>query len=402
MRFHWRQSSKNDAMGAQSGCNMDEMRPDGGRENREDAMFNNDDVMAVLRGVAGPDGRTPLPETGAISGVSIRDGKVFVSISVDPQQARSAEPMRAAAEAALRRLPGVAGASVVLTAERPPQPAAPRQPAHAASKGPGQEGVKRVIAVSSGKGGVGKSTTAANLAIGLAQLGLKVGLLDADVFGPSVPKLFALTERPETSADGKSMIPLEKYGVKLMSIGFLVPEDQAVIWRGPMVMSAISQLLRDVAWGELDILVVDMPPGTGDVQLSLAQNAKLSGAIVVSTPQDLALIDARRGIAMFNQVDVPILGVFENMSYFLCPHCGGRSEIFAHGGARASAAQAGVPFLGEAPLDMAIREGSDAGRPVAAVAPDSAQAAPYLALAAKVRDAVAAGDAPKAPKITIG
>ncbi len=369
-------------------------------------MFNNDDVIAILRGVAGPDGRTPLPETGAISGISIRDGKVFVSIAVEPAQARGAEPMRAAAEAALRRLPGVAGASVVLTAERAPGSAsgsapAPRQPAHPASKGSGQEGVKRVIAVSSGKGGVGKSTTAANLAVGLARLGLKVGLLDADVFGPSVPKLFALDQRPETTPDGKGMIPLEKYGVQLMSIGFLIAQDQAVVWRGPMVMSAISQLLRDVAWGELDILVVDMPPGTGDVQLSLAQNAQLSGAIVVSTPQDLALIDARRGISMFNQVNVPILGVFENMSYFLCPHCGGRSEIFAHGGARAAAEKAGVPFLGEAPLDMAIREGSDDGRPVVATAPDSPQAAPYMALAEKVRDAVAA-EAPKGPKITIG
>jgi ATP-binding protein involved in chromosome partitioning len=365
-------------------------------------MFNNDDVKAALMGVTGPDGRTPLPETGAISGVSIRDGKVFVSISVEPGQAKDAEPMRAAAESALRRLPGASGATVVLTAERAPGAGPqPRQPAHPASKGPGQEGVKRVVAVSSGKGGVGKSTTAANLAIALARLGLKVGLLDADVFGPSVPKLFALADKPETSEDGKSIIPLEKYGVKLMSIGFLVSPEQAVVWRGPMVMSAISQLLRDVEWGELDMLVVDMPPGTGDVQLSLAQNAKLSGAIVVSTPQDLALIDARRGIAMFNQVNVPILGVFENMSYFLCPHCGGRSEIFAHGGARTAAKHSGVPFLGEAPLDIAIREGSDEGRPVVAMAPDSPQAAPYLALAEKVRDAVA-GEAPKGPKITIG
>jgi ATP-binding protein involved in chromosome partitioning len=370
-------------------------------------MFNTDDVMTALKSVAGPDGRTPLSESGVVSGVSIRDSKVFVSISVAPNQAGSAESMRAAAETALKKLPGVAGASVVLTAERPPQPAAPqsaaqtRQPAHPASKGAGQDGIKAVIAVSSGKGGVGKSTTAANLAVALARLGLKIGLLDADVFGPSVPKLFALDTKPETTADGASMIPLEKYGVKLMSIGFLVPQDQAVVWRGPLVMSAISQLLRDVAWGELDILVVDMPPGTGDVQLSLAQNARLSGAIVVSTPQDLALIDARRGISMFNQVNVPILGVFENMSYFLCPHCGGRSEIFAHGGARAEAEKAGVPFLGEAPLDMAIREGSDAGAPIVAVAPESSQAAPYLALAEKVRGAVMK-DAPKMPKITIG
>jgi len=367
-------------------------------------MFNNDDVLAALKGVTGPDGKTSLPESGAISGVSIRDGKVFLSIAVEPEQAKTAEPMRAAAEAALKKLPGVAGAMVALTAERAPQPSAThhaKQPAHPASKGVGLDKVKKIVAVASGKGGVGKSTTAANLAIALARLGLQVGLLDADVFGPSVPRIFALDRKPDTAPDGKSILPIEKYGVKLMSIGFMVPQEQAVVWRGPLVMSAISQLLRDVAWGELDILIVDMPPGTGDVQLSLAQNAKLSGAVIVSTPQDLALIDARRGISMFNQVNVPILGVFENMSYFLCPHCGGRSEIFAHGGARLEAEKAGVPFLGEAPLDIAIREGADSGRPTMAAAPESSQAAPYVALAEKVRDAVMR-EAPQMPKITIG
>jgi ATP-binding protein involved in chromosome partitioning len=370
-------------------------------------MFNNDDVLAALQGVTGPDGKTPLPASGAISGVSIRDAKVFLSISVQPDQAKTAEPMRAAAEAALKRLPGVAGAMVALTAERAAQPSAPpppaqgRQPAHPASRGPGLEKIKKIVAVASGKGGVGKSTTAANLAIALARLGLKVGLLDADVFGPSVPRIFALDRKPETAPDGKSILPLEKYGVKLMSIGFMVPQDSAVVWRGALVVSAITQLLRDVAWGELDILVVDMPPGTGDVQLSMAQNAQLAGAVIVSTPQDLALIDARRGISMFNQVNVPILGVFENMSYFLCPHCGGRTEIFAHGGARAEAEKAGVPFLGEAPLDMAIREGADSGRPTMAAAPESPQAAPYIALAEKLRDALMQ-EAPRMPKITIG
>jgi ATP-binding protein involved in chromosome partitioning len=257
------------------------------------------------------------------------------------------------------------------------------------------------VAVASGKGGVGKSTTSANLAIGLARLGLKVGLLDADLFGPSLPRLFGVSGKPELAADGKTMIPPVKFGVKLMSIGFLVADDQAVVWRGPMVMSAITQLLRDVAWGDLDVLVVDMPPGTGDTQLTMAQNAGLAGAVIVSTPQDLALIDARRGIAMFNQVHVPILGLFENMSYFLCPHCGGRSDIFAHGGARAEAEKSGVPFLGEAPLDMAIREGSDAGQPILGVKPEAPQAQPYLALAEKVRDALMQEAGHRRPVISV-
>ena len=263
-------------------------------------------------------------------------------------------------------------------------------------------GVAKIIAVASGKGGVGKSTTACNLALGLAALGLKVGVLDADVFGPSMPRLFGITGKPDLAPDGQKLKPMEKFGLKVMSIGFLVDEGAAVVWRGPMVMSALNQFLREVEWGELDVLVVDMPPGTGDAQLTMAQNVPLSGAVIVSTPQDLSLIDARRGMAMFRQVNVPLLGVVENMSYFICPHCGGRSDIFAHGGARHEAETHGAPFLGEIPLDMTIRETSDGGAPIVVSAPASPQAKAYLAVAERVRDGLFAAAAPRAaPRIVI-
>ncbi|MGP8171545.1 Mrp/NBP35 family ATP-binding protein [Rhodoblastus sp.] len=374
-------------------------------------MFNNDDILAALAKVPGPDGKTPLPQTGAVSGISIREGKVFLSIAVSPEQAPHCQPMRQAAEEAVKAIPGVKGAVVVLTSERAPdsapQPAAPKagnghahHGGHGAPQAKGVEGIKKIVAVASGKGGVGKSTTSANLAIGLARLGLKVGLLDADLFGPSQPRLFGISGRPDME-EGGALKPIEKFGVKVMSIGFLVPDDAAIVWRGPMVMSALTQLLRDVAWGELDVLVVDMPPGTGDTQLTMAQNVGLAGAVIVSTPQDLALIDARRGIAMFNQVHVPIYGLFENMSYFLCPHCGERTDIFSHGGARAEAEKMNVPFLGEAPLDAAVRETSDAGLPVVAKDPASPQAQPYIALAEMVRDAMNQAPAKKAPRIAV-
>ena len=356
-------------------------------------MLSDQDVLNALQTVAGPDGTTPLAQSGALSGLTVRDSKVYVSIAVDPRQSAALEPMRAAAEAALARLPGVTVALVSLTAEKhaPPKPAPPRSITI--------PGVSNIIAVASGKGGVGKSTCCVNLALGLASLGWRVGILDADVFGPSLPRLLGLKAKPETQ--GRAIRPLVAYGVKAMSIGFLVEEEDAMIWRGPMVMSAIQQLLRDVLWGELDCLLVDMPPGTGDAQLTLAQNVPLAGAVIVSTPQDLALIDARRGIAMFNKVAVPVLGIIENMSYFLCPYCGGRSDIFAHGGARIEAEKYSVPFLGEVPLDIGIREHSDSGRPLATADPDGEHSNIFRAIATKVKATLEAGRVRTAPKIVI-
>ncbi|MGC1541130.1 MAG: Mrp/NBP35 family ATP-binding protein, partial [Xanthobacteraceae bacterium] len=263
----------------------------------------------------------------------------------------------------------------------------------------GIPGVAAILAVASGKGGVGKSTTAVNLALGLRDLGLKVGILDADIYGPSLPKLLAIRERPQTIG-GTRLKPIERYGMPVMSIGFLIEEETPMIWRGPMVMSALTQMLREVEWGTLDVMVVDMPPGTGDAQLTMAQQVPLKGAVIVSTPQDLALVDARRGIAMFRRVNVPVLGIVENMSTFICPHCGESSDIFGHGGARHEADRLGVPFLGEVPLDITIREKSDAGLPVVATAPESPLAQCYRDIAAHVRDGIA-GASRAAPKIVI-
>ncbi|SFK43877.1 Mrp/NBP35 family ATP-binding protein [Methylocapsa palsarum] len=358
-------------------------------------MVNDQDVLKALQAVPGPDGKTPLPQSGAIAGLTVREGKVYLSIAIDPKLSAAMEPMRVAADAAARKVSGVVSALVSLTAEAPPAPS-PKTPAPRNIAIPG---IANIIAVASGKGGVGKSTTCVNLALALASLGWRIGILDADIYGPSLPRLLGLKSKPTSS--GRTIQPLEAYGIKAMSIGFLVDEEDPMIWRGPMVMSAIQQLLRDVAWGELDCLVVDMPPGTGDAQLTLAQSVPLAGAVIVSTPQDLALIDARRGIAMFKKVDVPVLGIVENMSYFLCPHCGGRSDIFAHGGARHEADRYGVPFLGEVPLHMGIRETSDAGRPVAAVEPDGAHAAVYRDIARLVKDKLEAGRARAAPRIVI-
>jgi ATP-binding protein involved in chromosome partitioning len=371
-----------------------------------------DDVLAALGKVAAPDG-SPLPKTGALSEIVASDGKVFFSITVDASVVQSWEPVRKRAEDAVKAIPGVQSAMVALTGERKGGAAPPARPAqgggraghthgHGAAQGPsGVPGVGSIIAVASGKGGVGKSTTAINLALGLRDLGMKVGVLDADIYGPSLPKLLAIKEKPQT-IDGKRLKPIERHGLSVMSIGFLIEEETPMIWRGPMVMSALTQMLREVEWGTLDVMVVDMPPGTGDAQLTMAQQVPLRGAVIVSTPQDLALIDARRGIAMFKRVNVPVLGIVENMSTFICPNCGTRHDIFGHGGARHEAERLGVPFLGEVPLDMAIRETSDEGRPIVVSQPDGPHAAAYRAIAVNVRAQIdAAGGARAAPKIVI-
>ncbi len=377
--------------------------------------LSKDDVRSALGKVSGPDGK-PLPETGTLSDIVVTDGKVFFSITVDAAAVPQWEPVRARAEQAVRAIPGVSSALVALTGERAPgsrgaapprgpqataqaAPARPQPGARAPQAPTGIPGVGAIIAVASGKGGVGKSTTAVNLALGLRDLGLKVGILDADIYGPSLPKLLAIRERPQTIG-GTRLKPIERHGMPVMSIGFLIEEETPMIWRGPMVMSALTQMLREVEWGNLDVMVVDMPPGTGDAQLTMAQQVPLKGAVIVSTPQDLALIDARRGIAMFRRVNVPVLGIVENMSYFVCPHCGGRSDIFGHGGARAEAERLGVPFLGEVPLDIEIREKSDSGLPVVATRPDGPHAQIYRDIAARVRDGLA-GASRAAPKIVI-
>jgi len=362
-------------------------------------MATEQDIRKALSAVKTPQGEG-LDRSSYLQGVSVQEGKAYVTLQCAAGEAKALEPLRAAAEKAVKAVSGIHAALVMLTAERPAGSggshaghshaghshtghahAGPRAQAATAKKL--VPGVQRIIAVASGKGGVGKSTTAVNLALGFKAHGLKVGLLDADVYGPSLPRLLGLSGKP-VMGEGRMLEPLEAFGLKVMSIGFLVEDNAAMIWRGPMVMSALQQMLREVNWGTLDVLVVDMPPGTGDAQLTMAQSVPLAGAVIVSTPQDLALIDARRGIAMFERVEVPILGLIENMSYFLCPHCGERADIFGHGGAMHEAEQQKVPYLGAVPLHIDIRERSDAGKPIVATAPDSPHAQIYKEMAARL------------------
>jgi len=347
-------------------------------------------VRGVLEAVVDPISGRNVVALGMVSGIATRGGHVAVTLEVDPARGAALEPLRQACEQAVRTMPGVLSATAVMTAERgspkiAPQPQRPHGHGQAAPGGGRIDvpGVKHIIAVASGKGGVGKSTTAVNLALGLAANGVSTGLLDADIYGPSMPRMLAVKEKPE-SIDGKQLKPIEKYGLRTMSIGYIVNEDTPMIWRGPMVSSALEQMLRDVQWGELDVLVVDMPPGTGDAQLTLAQRVALAGAVIVSTPQDIALVDARKGLSMFRKVAVPVLGIVENMSYFLCPQCGGRSEIFGHGGAHEEADKLGVPFLGEIPLHLDIRTTSDSGHPIVVAKPDSPHARAYKNIAGRV------------------
>jgi ATP-binding protein involved in chromosome partitioning len=374
-------------------------------------------ILDALRKIAAPGGGD-LVGRKMVTGLVVKDGNVGFSIEVDPKEGAKLEPLRQAAERAVDQIPGVTSATVVLTAHHGTQQAHNHDHdhdhghGHTHSHGPAAQpprsapgrtpvaGIAHIIAVASGKGGVGKSTTAVNLALALSGLGLKVGLLDADIYGPSVPRLLGISGRPETTPE-KKLSPMQKYGLKVMSMGFVVAEDTPMIWRGPMVMSAITQLLREVDWGPLDVLVCDLPPGTGDAQLTMAQSVPLSGAVIVSTPQDIALIDARKGLNMFRKVDVPVLGIVENMSYFICPHCQGRTDIFAHGGAHAEADRMQTPFLGEIPLDIAIRETSDAGTPIVASQPDSPHSGAYRAVAEQVWRQLTDQPLRAAPRIVI-
>lgn len=373
-----------------------------------------DRVLERLAKVRGPDLEGDLVSLGLVSQIVITNTDVAFALTIEPVRAAELEPMREAAQKAVEQIEDVGKVFVTLTAEAAAGSSAAagngmpavhqaggRKPAEGANMAPpppvagaapspqvaGVPGVRHIIAVASGKGGVGKSTTACNLALGLIANGAKAAILDADIYGPSMPRLLGITGRPQ-AANGGNLKPLEGFGLKVMSMGFLVEEDTPMIWRGPMVISALTQMLRDVDWGELDVLVVDMPPGTGDAQLTMAQQVPLAGAVIVSTPQDLALIDARKGLNMFRRVDVPVLGIIENMSYFECPDCGSRSDIFGHGGARAEAEKLGVPFLGEVPLDMMIRERSDSGQPVVVTAPESAHAGIYRDIARLVLEQI--------------
>lgn len=389
----------------------------------------NTQVQDALRRVRGPDLEGNIVDLGLVSEVLIKDGKVYFSITVPPERAEELEPLREAAAKVVSDIPGVAGVTAVLTAEAPRGGAAPGVPEHprvqqarakasaaaapapakvaqssghghaharnANPQGTGVPGVKHLIAVASGKGGVGKSTTTVNLALALQANGLKVGILDADIYGPSQPRLLGLSGRPQVGT-GNKLRPMQAYGLNAMSMGFMVDEGTPIIWRGPMVVGALNQMLREVEWGDLDVILIDMPPGTGDVQLTIAQQVPLSGAIIVSTPQDLALIDARKGLAMFQKVDVPVLGIIENMSTFICPKCGERSDIFGHGGARDEAKKLNVPFLGAVPLHMDIRATSDMGQPVVASMPEGPHAQAYREIATKAWSQIEAREAQKA------
>ncbi len=361
-------------------------------------------VLAELRKIAAPDGRGNIVSAGLVSEVAVNAGQVMFALNTDPQHANAMGQLQKFVQDRVAKLPGVTKAIVALTAERPPQrEAGPKQQAAQTLRN-GIPGVKHLIAVASGKGGVGKSTTAINLALAFKANGLRVAVLDADVYGPSMPKLFGISGKPEASdKEGKRMKPMSRFGVEVASIGFLVDEATPMIWRGPMVMSALTQLLREVAWSETDVMVIDMPPGTGDAQLTLAQQTPLSGAVIVSTPQDLALIDARKGLNMFVKVSVPVLGLIENMSYFICDGCGKRHEIFGHGGAKAEALRLGLPFLGEIPLDPELRQRSDAGEPIVATSPDSPHTKSYRLIAETLWVAMEQGIGQKlAPKIIMG
>jgi len=360
------------------------------------AEVSQQQIITALTAVDSGTGGIDIIGRGWVKDILVKQGHVTFALEVPAKLGPRLEPVRLAAERAVHVLPGVISVTAVLTAEAEKEKPVPKG---------GRErielpGVKYIVAVASGKGGVGKSTTAANLAVAFARLGKKVAMFDADIFGPSMPRMLGLAGR-KPSSDGKKVFPLENHGVKVMSIGFMIAEDNPIVWRGPMVMGALEQMLRDVEWGELDVMVVDMPPGTGDTQLTMSQRVPLAGAVIVSTPQDIALLDARKGLNMFRKVEVPILGIVENMSYYVCPKCGNRDHIFDHGGAHRTADELGADFLGEIPLELKIRLTSDAGTPIVAAEPDSPQAQAYMTIAERVWGKLVAGQK-KAPTISMG
>ena len=357
-----------------------------------------EDVVEALKRIVDPSQGKDLIAADMAKAITVSGGNVSFVIEVDPARGSEMEPVRAAAQQAVEGLPGVEKVTAVLTAHSAePQPSrtstpkgpppdlgtGKKKPAEPASKK--IEGVDRIIPIASGKGGVGKSTVSCNLAVALAAQGLRVGLLDADVYGPSQPRMLGISGRP-SSPDGKIILPLRNHGVTAMSIGMMLPEGEAVVWRGPMLMGALEQMLRQVQWGRLDVLLVDLPPGTGDVQLTLAQKAEVTGAIIVSTPQDVALLDARKALDMFRKTETPVAGLIENMSTYICPNCGHEAQIFGHGGARAEAEKLGTPFLGEIPLDLDIRVSGDGGAPIVAAKPASPQARAFIDVAARLRE----------------
>ena len=353
-------------------------------------MVTPQQVLEALKQVKYPGFARDIVSFGMVKDIEVSSRGVNVILAPTTAREEIVQQIRALVAATVSQMPGVPAVEVTVTA--------PEQPARRVQQGPaGVPGVAHVVAVASGKGGVGKATVAVNLALALSQLGHRVGLLDADVYGPSVPLMLGLTERPQ-STENKRIIPLERFGLKVISLGLFIADGTPVIWRGPMINKLLTQFLREVEWGELDYLVLDLPPGTGDAQLTITQQVPLDGGVIVTTPQDVALEDVKRGVKMFQQVNAPVLGVVENMSYYLCS-CGDRAELFGHGGGAAVAKQFNIPFLGELPLVRELREAGDNGKPLVAANPEHPQSLAFRAIAQKVVDAVAARPAQALPTI---
>jgi ATP-binding protein involved in chromosome partitioning len=346
-------------------------------------MAGKQQVMDILKTIMYPGFQRDIVAFGMVKDVVVEQDTIVINLDIRTKDENIINQVLSDIQAKVAPVVGSQQVKIQRVTEQPTI-----QPKPVSTDSEYLPNVKYKIAVASGKGGVGKSTVSVNLAVALAKLGVRVGLLDADIYGPSIPLMLGVTEKPEY--DGKKLKPIERYGVQLMSLGFLTDDNSAVIWRGPLVMRAIQQLMRDVDWGNVDVILFDMPPGTGDAQLTLSQSVTLDGAVIVSTPQDVALLDATKGVQMFQKVNVPILGIVENMSFFACPHCGERTDIFSNGGVRRECDRLQVPFLGEIPIDAAIRAGGDEGKPIVASAPENAQAAAFMEIARNLKEQILA------------